>query len=153
MLKTTLIRNKDKQEISLEEGYGDKPCVVTTTFRRVNGVFRAASRSTAGTTKIVEPNGNNAIVLTDIIISADRVNAATVTVQFNDGTRAVEIFSAVTTDAPVAIAIPFQGNWAGWQSADLELVTVNAVTANVSVGYFEIDEDRALSYSEWDARR
>ena len=124
-----------------------------TTHGAQEGHFKAVTRSSAGTSTIVEPTGNNGIVLTDLIITSDKVQSATLTVSFTDGTNTITIAGADVTDAPCNIAIPFAGLWEGWQGAQIDLVTVGNVTTTVAIGYYHITADYAKPYAEWNALR
>ena len=119
--------------------------------KEIWGQFSAASRTTAGTTQIVQPPADGSIIITDLIVNADKRNAGRVTLQLNDGTRSVVIFSASTVDAPVSSTISLGGRVRGWQNADLELVTVGAVVADVTVVYFR--SEQGLEYDVWDFAR
>lgn len=125
-----------------------------TSCGELNGHFKSVYRGSAGTTTITEGDGEeDAIVLTDLIMTTDKVNAATATVRFTDGTNTVNLMAAQVTDAPCNITIPFRGHWQGWRAARLELVTVGVVKCTVSCGYYKIPKDKALSYNDWDSRR
>ena len=153
MLKTVLTHNASKRALATIEGYTDEECLLVETYAGINGNFKAVTRTGAGTSTLASVEGNDAIVLTDLIVTTDKVNGATVTVQFTDGTNTIAILVAHATDAPCNIAIPFGGHWQGWQGARIDVVTVAAVKTTVSCGYFRIPEDKALAYDAWDARR
>jgi hypothetical protein len=95
-----------------------------------HGVFKTATRSTAGTKK-----------------------AGTLIVQFADGANTVIIATFYLTDAPLAVAIPFAGRWQGWQSARLEMVTSIVANVTVTLGYYKVDKPGSLSYDDWSAIR
>lgn len=153
MIKAVLTALKSKKALHTYEGLDGEPVLVVTTHAHQNGYFKAAQRSTAGTTVIAQPNGNDAICLTDMIITTDKVNGASLTVQITDGVNTIILASALVTDAPCNIAIPFQGNWTGWQAAHVDMVTVSTVAATVSLGYYKIPADKALPYAAWNALR
>jgi hypothetical protein len=92
-------------------------------------------------------------VLTDLIVSGEKVNGGTITVQFTDAVNTVNIFIATVTDAPINMAIPFAGRWAGWQACDIKVVTVGNIDGSVSVGYFRTPESKTMAYAKWDAER
>jgi len=117
------------------------------------GQFKAAYRSTAGTTIIVSPTTDGSITLTDMIISCDKVQNATITVQFTDGVNTIIIFLGSATDAPINIDIPFAGRWRGWKNARIEMVTVGTLKCNVAIGYYKINSINTQSFSEWDTER
>jgi len=128
-----------------------EPILVTENVHRIHGKFASAIRTTAGTTVIASPSLGQEIVMTDLIISTDRTNNATVTVQWTDGVETIAIYSGITNDAPINFGIAFAGRWSGWKDARLEMVTVGNVTANVSVGFYKLPE--GLTFAEWDADR
>jgi hypothetical protein len=153
MIKAVLTSSKNKKSLHTRMGYDDEPVLVTTTHADYAGTFKSASRTVAGTTTIVTVNGLDAIVLTDIIISSEKTGGGLVTVQFTDGVNTVIIVAANVNDAPCNLAIPFMGNWCGWQGAYLDLVTVGNEDVTVSVGYFKVRADKALPYASWNALR
>lgn len=136
-----------------DDGFAQWPVLITARHKELYGSFKSVTLSAAGTSTIVAPIGNNGIVLTDLVMTTDKVSGGVVTVQWTDDIRTIEIVTAHVQDVPCNLAMPFQGNWAGWQGARLEVVVTNAVSTTVSCGYFKISEDVALPYSTWDARR
>lgn len=153
MLKTVLTNSKDKKALHTDDGWEYSPVIVTTTHAATKGNFKATSRASAGTTIVTSPNAGGSIVLTDIIVTTDKVNGATVTIHFTDGTNTIVIIDAVVTDAPCNIATSFVGRWHGWRDARIELVTVGTVKATVALGYFKVDANHTQDFSEWDAER
>lgn len=153
MIKSVLTRAKDKKSLLSHDGYVDNPVLLTSTYGAAEGVFRAVTRAAAGTSTLAAPDGDGAIVLTDLIITTDKVNAATVTIQWTDGVNTIVIVSARVNDAPCNLAIPFAGKWMGWSGARLDVVTVAGVNTTVSAGYFKVPGDKALAYAAWDAKR
>ena len=117
----------------------------------VFGQFKAANRTTAGTTIVTEPLLGGSIGITDLIVSADKVNLATVTIRFTDGTNTIILYRGVTTDAPINISIPIGGRFRGWSNARVELVTTGAVDASVTLGYIKYSE--GLAFEAWDKQR
>lgn len=113
--------------------------------------FSAAARSSAGTTVIATAPAKGSLILTDLIIGTDKVNNATIAVRFNDGTRSVNLFSGVATDAPINFSVTFGGRVRGWADANLELVTAGALEANVTAVYYK--STGALEYDVWDYNR
>lgn len=153
MIKAVLTNSTDKAALHTHLGYDGDPVLVTTQHRMYAGGFKSISQTTAGTVTLVEPNGRDAIVLTDLIITTEKQAGGSLTVQFTDGTYTIVILSANVVDAPCNLAIPFAGNWEGWQGAKINVVNVGDVAATVCCGYFKISESVALPYDEWLARR
>ena len=153
MLKARLVAGKSGKEYHTYCGYGNEPVLVTTTHGEHEGHFASVTLESAGTQTIVEAKDKEGIVLTDLLISGEKVNGGSISVQFTDGVKRVSIFIANVTDAPVSIAIPFRGKWAGWQACDIKVVTIGNIDGSVSVGYFRTPEEKTMAYAEWDARR
>ena len=153
MINNVLVQKATKRALATENNHGGVPTLLTQSYGSMNGSFKAATRASAGTTIIAEPKGSDAICLTDLILTTDKVNAATVTVHITDGTNTIVLIAAVVTDSPCNIAIPFQGNWTGWQGARFELITVGTVKATCALGYHRIAVDVAMPFGEWDAQR
>ena len=153
MVEVTLVNPKNGKAVKIGKTVCRDEAVFTTNCARFYGSFKSATRTSAGTTIVSEPDGNGAIVLTDLIVATDKVNNATVTVQFNDGTHQIVLLTAHVTDAPCNLAIPFTGHFQGWQAARLEVVTVGNVKTTVSCGYYKISQETALPYDTWNAKR
>lgn len=153
MLPVVLVDITTKQALATEEAWADRKCLLVEKYAAIFGSFKAITRTSEGTSVLASVDGDDAIVLTDLIITTDKVQGATVTVQWTDGVNTVVIITAHATDAPCNLAIPFGGHWQGWQGARLDVVTVNAVKTTVSCGYFKIKADKALAYGAWDEIR
>ncbi|MCP4262809.1 MAG: hypothetical protein GY774_35670 [Planctomycetes bacterium] len=153
MIKTRFIVGRSGKELHTYDGYDGEPVLVTTTHGARHGSFVAATRTEAGTTTVISAESNDAIVLTDLVLTTDKVNGATATVIITDGANSVNLIAADLTDAPCNIAISFAGHWQSWRAAYVNLVTVGAVTATLALGYFRIPWTSAMAYGEWDAHR
>jgi len=128
--------------------------LVTEDHSRVDTQFKAATFTDASTVTIVTAPSGGALVLTDLIMSAEKLNGGSVTVQFDDGTNTVIVAKAIVTDAPVMLAIAFAGRWRGWQDADLQVVAVGSnIDGDVSVGYYKVKGEGVLPFNEWDGLR
>lgn len=153
MIRTNLVRMSDKKELCTHAGYCPNPTLLTQTYGQLEGNFKSTILAAADTYELVDISGDDAIVLTDLIVSAEKKQAGTINVQFNDGSNTEGIVLATVTDAPFNIAIPFVGHWQGWKSAYLEVITSHDIAGCVAVGYFRLPEDKALSYSAWNSQR
>ena len=129
----------------------DEEVLVTTTGPQRHGVFQSVNRTSAGTTIITSPDAEGAIVVTDLILSAERAANSTVQIQFTDDTETEIIILTESADSTVNLAIPFVGLWQGWRDARLELVTTGAVNVTAALGYMKVPE--GLVFSEWNALR
>lgn len=124
---------------------------VIATIAEVHGNFKAVNTSVAGTTVITSPNVGGAVILTDIILSAERVNSGSVELRFTDDTETISIFKGIVTDSPIAVSISLNGRWRGWKDARLEVIVVLNVETSVAVGYYKVKD--GLPFEDWDARR
>lgn len=150
MLKTVLVDPATGKSLHIETVDGEF-LLITSNLAKLHGTFKSSSRSTAGTTIITSPLGDGAIVLTDLIISTDRVVNSTVVVHYTDGVETIDIYAGDSSDAPINFAIPFAGNFTGWKDARIELVTTSTVSATAVIGYYRVDTGD--QFSVWDARR
>jgi len=146
---------RDIAESIFQRNLSIHPFIHAETNASQHGVFRAVTRSSAGTTIIAQPKAmNDSIILTDLMFTTDKVNGATATVRFTDGTNTINIIAADVTDAPCNIGIGFSGHWHGWGGARLELVTTGVVVATAALGYMRLGPDQTnQSYAEWNALR
>lgn len=151
MLKVNLTHAEDGSEAEIAHTpHGH--ILLTTTPEKQYAHFKAATRTTAGTTVVVQPTSGEAVALTDILISGEK-KAGTLTIQFTDGTNTINIIVVPLTDAPANYAVPFVGRWAGWRDARVSMVTDAVANITVAVGYIKIGSENTLSYAEWDAAR
>jgi len=134
----------------LEDIYGN-PALAVTDHYVSKTRFRSETRTGAGTSTIAAPVTDGAIMLTDMIISTDRVANSQLTVFFDDATRQVNIYDGYSNDAPINFAIGFHGGWTGWKNAAAKMTTVVGIKATVAVGYIKIPE--GLEYEVWDVLR
>ena len=154
MIHTTLVQAGGQDALhTAEVSPSPEPVLVTENLHRIHGTFRSATSTGAATTTIATPELDQEIVLTDLIVSTDKVNGATIIVRWiDDLSNSVIIYNGTATDAPINVAIAFAGRWAGWMNARLEMVTVGVnLEANVSIGYYKLPE--GLTYEQWDALR
>jgi hypothetical protein len=126
--------------------------LTTISTDKAYSVFKSGTRTTAGTTIIVQPRSGEAIALTDLLVSAAKV-AGNLTIRFTDGTETVNLYVIPLTDAPASFSASFAGKWMGWRDARIEMVTSINGAAIVSVGYTKVPSNHTLSYAEWDAAR
>lgn len=126
--------------------------LVTESQARSHGVWKTAQITTQTTTTVAAARPGDAIVITDVVISAKKVNNATADVQFSDGSN-TEIFASPDMNTnPVNQAFSPQGFFGGWKDADIQVVTAGAnPIITVLIGYYHISG--ALEFSQWDALR
>lgn len=113
--------------------------------------FKSVTAVSAGTVVLTSPSDKGSLIIVDLVISTERTNGGTVTVQWNDGTEQVQIFTAIVTDAPANLSMSFGGRVQGWQDARLEVVTGGSTTNTVFASYAKTS--RGLPFAEWDELR
>ena len=130
------------------------PLIGTATQARAFGRFKTASLTAIGNSIIVTPPKNESIIITDLVITAEKKNNGIDTLKFFDGTNTVNIIVGSVNDSPLNIAIGFQGCWQGWKDAYLQIVQTGANHyANVAVGYYFMPAELTNTYARWNKLR
>jgi len=121
---------------------------------RLYGQFKAVTNSGEQTQTVIGCGDNQALFVTDVLLSANKTALSTTTLRFYDGTNAENIFVADTAESTVNLAIHPQGRTLGWNSAYIQLLTDKAAqTATCTIWYVRIKGSLVLSYSKWNALR
>ena len=151
MIKTEIVGSGSTGSASMAHTpFG--PILYTTSPEKQLSFFNAVTRTTAGTSVVVQPVSGNAVALTDLIVSGEKKDAL-LTVRFTDGTNTITVILVPLTDSALVFGMPFAGRWMGWRNARLEFVTSLDFTATVAAGYFNVPAESTLSFAEWDAAR
>ena len=133
---------------------GDQYNLVTEDYTRVTTQCTSASHSGVATTKIATPHPGTALIITDIVISAEKRANASVLVQFTDGVETAVIFDGIVTDGPINLHMGFAGRVRGWKDAYLEFTTDTiSQLATVFAAWYFLAPDESLSFAEWEAER
>ena len=136
------------------EKVGQHTHLITETHSRVATQFRHTVNTGAETTIAVTPPPGKAIVITDIVLGAEKAASGSVTVQFVEGSDIVIVFKVSTVQSPVSLHVPFAGRWRGWRDARIDIVTTGGNSdSDVSIGYYIISGDGVFSFTDWDAQR
>jgi len=136
------------------ETIGNHTHLVIEEHARVATHFKVAATADAATTIIVSPKAGKALVITDIIVSQDKVASGAITLQFTDGTNTEILFKASTVDAPVALAHGFAGRMSGWKDARVEMISAGTNPAtDVTIAYYHLGGENVLTFDNWDAER
>ena len=146
-------KNLHVEEISID-GNGEGGTFVLPVFSRIaenHGNFKTVTTTVAGTFTITNPNIDGAIILTDILLSAEKKASGAVEIRFTDDINTETIFKPIVTDGPTAVGIPLNGRWRGWKNARLDVVVTADVDTSVAVGYYKVKN--GLPFEDWDARR
>lgn len=131
--------------------FGGQPTLLVMSPAQAHGQFKAATRTTAGTTVIVQPKAGGSVIVTDILVSGEKQAGSDVTIQFTDGVNTEIMIVSDQVDATPTIAANLQSYFRGWRDARVELVTGGAGDATVTIGYFHSPDSQ--TFSEWDAER
>ena len=148
------VADKNGVPLDVHAGLDDHPTRITESLRTLAAHWKAPAITTATTTTAVEAIPNQSIMLTDlIIILSKKVAAATIVVQFSDGTNTEILLTFDAATASFQFDHSFQGGLRGWEDADLQIVTDQATTLTVLVGYVHISTQSTKSYSVWNSER
>ena len=151
MIKVILLDTATGKALNTIEDIFGRPTLAVTDIYVNKTRFKSQYRNTPGTTTITSPKTDGAIILTDMIITTDRVPNTRISIFFDDGTRTVTIVDGVPIDAPINLAMPFRGGWTGWKNATLKMTTGGNLKANVAVGYIIVP--KGIEYEEWNKLR
>lgn len=136
------------------ETVGPHTHLVVEDHSRVATQFKHTANAGAETTVAVTPPPGAAIVITDIVLGAEKAASGSVTVQFVEGSDVVIVFKVSTVQNPVSLHVPFAGRWRGWKDARIDVVTTGGNDdSDVSVGYYILSGEGVLSFADWDAQR
>ena len=130
---------------------GERVALLTVSPALAFGTFKAATRTTAGTTTITEPDPGGSIVVAWLLVSGEKQAGSDVTVRFTDGTNNVDLMVVNQVDAPPNLGIAFPARVQGWQDAKVDMITSGAGDATVAIGYIKIPV--GIPFAEWDALR
>jgi len=153
MIKSRLADSATGKNLHTDNDPSGEPTLVTTDYARLHGTFASATGTAGTTSTVIAARGNEGITVTDLIVNIEKTNNASATVQVTDASaNGPVVLAVVAADTGGTLAISFQGNFATWKAARIEVVAV-AADANVTVGYYRTPEENTLSFATWDARR
>ena len=153
MLKFFLA-NKAGVPLCNQDGLTDCPTLVSESIRTLEAHWKSPAITTATTTTVVEARPNQSIMLTDlVVILSKKVAGATVIVRFSDGTNTEIMLTFDAATANFEFTHAFTGGLRGWKDADFQIVTNQATTLAVIVGYVHISTESTKAYDVWDAER
>ena len=148
------LSNKNGMPVSVRGGLGDSPVLVSESVKVLDAHWKSSAITTAKTTTVVEARPNESILLTDLmIILSQKVTAATIIVQFYDGTNTVVLLTLDAASDSFQFSHAFQGGLRGFKDADLQVVTDNTTTLSVLVGYLHVSPGSTKPYAVWNAER
>ena len=148
------LADKAGTPLNVQTGVDGNQCLITDGARVLMAHWRSAEITIATTTTIIEAVPNESVLLTDLIITlSKKVNLATIIPCFDDGTNTVNLFTFDASTAPFQFSHAFTGGMRGWRDASFQIVTNQATTVSVLVGYVHVASEQTETYSMWDARR
>lgn len=148
------LANKSGTPLNVQTGVDGSQCLVTDGVRTLDAHWRSANITTATTTTIVEASPNESIMLTDlIIILSKKVAAATIIPRFACEGHTINLFTFDGNVDAFQFSHAFTGGLRGWKEADFQIVTNEATTVGVLVGYVHVASKQTKTYSEWDSER
>ena len=146
----SLLSHKDGNPLNVQTGIDGNKCLITDGMRALAAHWQSASITTATTTTIVEAAPNESILLTDfVIILSKKVATATIIPRFSDGTNAENLFTFDAATSSFQFSHAFQGGLRGWKDADFQIITDQATTIGVLLGYVHIAPAQTKTYGRW----
>ena len=146
--------DKGGNPVNVRTGLDDESTLVAESLKIIDAHWKSSAITTATTTTVVEAMSSESIMLTDlVIVLSKKVAAATVVVQFYDGTNTENLFTLDANVDSFQFSHAFQGGVRGWKDADFQIVTDQATTLAVLVGYVHISSKGTKEYSVWNAER
>lgn len=133
------------------EVQGNEVIPVHLSAQAAHGTFKAITFTSSGTTTIVSPKATGALLITDIALFGDKVNAGSLELKFTDGTNEATLALATTTDAPVNFSQSFAGRFQGWADARIDLIVTQNIVGSAIIGYVKVPN--GLPFAQWDALR
>lgn len=150
-INSILVCREDGTDLHCIKPFDNHNLLATSNFFEAHGVFRTAIISTATTTNIAEPGLGGFIVVTNILLSAEKKNGGTVAVTFDDGTNTETLFSAILTEIGVQASVNLPHGWRGWADGAIKVVTNSTAAISITVGYVKLNDGE--QFSVWNARR
>ncbi len=93
-------------------------------------------------------------MLTDLVVSGEKINSGIITIRFYDGANTESIYVGHCNDGPVNLAWTVQGRIWGWADAYIDFTTsANNQDATCTISYIHIAKPLTLKYDRWNALR
>jgi hypothetical protein len=129
----------------------DERALMTTNPVWRHSTFKSAEFAGPVTIALVSPNDDGSLILSDLVVTGDKVNNGSIEVQFTDDVDEAIIIKPVTTDAPVVVSINFNGQVRGWKDARINVIVTGVVIGSVLATYVKVPG--GIPFAEWDALR
>lgn len=149
-----ILAYKNGTPLSVDTSLNGEKCLVVDSQRVLSASWQSASITTAKTTTIISAKQNESVLLTDlVVILSQNMFFATITPRFSDGTNTVDFFVFNASTAPFQFSHAFQGGIRGWKNADFQIVTNQATTVSIFVGFVNIPTEQTMPYGAWNENR
>lgn len=157
-LKTALIDSDDGTAIEVGKSFDishrtqeNERALMTTDPVWRHSTFKSIEFAGPLIATLVLPNDDGSLILSDLVVTGDKVNNGSIEVQFTDGVDEAIIIKPVTTDAPVVVSINFNGQVRGWKDARIDVIVTGVVIGSVLATYVKVPG--GLPFAEWDELR
>lgn len=152
MIKEIIIDTATGKSLGDSNDIFGHPTLEIVDYYHTNVRFKSTTLTDAGSATIASPTEGGALILTDMIISTDKVLNSRLTVFFADPIEKIAVFDGYPIDAPINTALGLHGAWTGWKDASLRMLAVGIkLQSTVAVGYIKIP--KGIEYAEWDKLR
>ena len=124
-------------------------------YRQKYGQWKAVSWSNAQVAKsIATPIEGGSIEITDLIFTALKVSAGTVTLTMSDGTNIETLVTFLLTNEAVRLSHSIEGRMQGWRNGVLYYTVAGAnSTGAITIGYVKHTVKNSEDYSVWNSKR
>lgn len=148
------VADKNGEPLNVQTGVDGNQCLITDGARVLDAQWQAHSITTATTTTIAEAKPNQSIMLTDlVIILSKKVAASTIVPRFSDGTNTIDFATFDSSVDSFYFTYAFTGGVRGWKDADFQIVTDEATTISIILGYVHISSEQTKNYGVWNEAR
>ena len=150
-----LVDSLSGQFLNSRIGFDGNRTLVTESCCRLASRWQSGVNDAAETIDIVTPAPDEALFITDLIVSSSKkVASSTIILQLHDGTNTEKIMAMEGASSPIEFSHAFAGGLLGWKDAIFQVVTnQSAMYVVTMVGYVKVMKSLAKTYLEWSADR
>lgn len=154
MWAVQLVGSLNKVICQFKTAWGYALCVLN--YRQKYGHWQSVSWSAGQVAKtpLVSVSNGESIEITDLIISTDKQNGATVVLTFEEGSNIETIINGNLTDAPLQLNLAVAGRFQAWRDATLYYTVAGANSSGaITIGYVRHNKADSQNYSSWNSER
>ena len=112
--------------------------LITFDALHAHGLYKTTTIVASGTVTVVLAPPGGSILITDIVMNADKSANSTITLEWNDGTVQDELLSAQLGNQNFQMVWSVTGRVQGWEDARLDILTSGTFNASINIGYIRM---------------